>query len=275
MIKRRRLFAFLFFLIIFSPPCHAAATPPAVSATLPWLAGMTRFIVGGTMKVQCLSSWNASGALKVARKISANTPAIALDGPDAAKFGAVKGQEGFHVLYDNLPINAPHRDALPFNPSILPFMSQRLLIVLCKMIPDNYPFYQRKVAEFQSRLESAVEVGRSLIGGENILDLSGAVSPWVRAAAPKTVRPPDELIDAWAENKRTEDLELAVKEANSRGWLVLADAWSPAPLKNAAAKAAKNILIAPPENNEYEFFVYLHDIYLQMQRVFAGEPATK
>jgi hypothetical protein len=190
---------------------------------------------------------------------------IALDPKDADRFGLVIGQKGLHLLYENLPIEESHRTSLPFNPSILPFLSQRLLIVLCELSPDNYSFYQRRLAEFQSRLESTVEVGRSLMQGIHLLDLSGSISPWVRSASENVARPPDELWDAWSGNTRTQELLSAVKEAESRGWWILFDAWTPAPIR-ARASSPRSVTIGPPEA-DYEFFTYLHDIYLQIWTV--------
>jgi hypothetical protein len=191
-----------------------------------------------------------------------NSAVIALDPKDADRFGLVAGQKGLHVLYENLPIEESQRASLPFNPSVLPFLSQRLLIVLCELSPDNYSFYQRRLAEFQSRLESTVEVGRSLIHDIRLLDLSGSISPWVRSASENTARPPDELWNAWSGNTRTQELSMAVKEAENRGWWILLDAWTPAPIR-ARVSSPKSVLIAPPET-DYEFFTYLHDIYLQI-----------
>jgi hypothetical protein len=214
------------------------------------------------MKIQPASTWNSSGELKPL-KLPKDATVIALDPLDASRLGFVKGDAGLCLLYGNLPIESSSRPALLFNPSALPFLSQRMLKVLCELSPDNYSFYQRRLAEFQSRLESAVEMGRSQIRDIPILDLSGAVSPWFKAASDKIVRPPDELWLAWTGNTRTPDLAMAVKEAEARGWLILADAWTPAQIKARVANSAGYVLIAPPAS-EVDCFAYLQDIYLQI-----------
>ena len=194
-------------------PARAAEPGMTVYASLPWLSGMARFIVGTTIKIQSASAWNSSGELRIPRKLSKNSTVIALDPQDASRFGLVRGEAGLYILYENLPIDDSSRGALPFNPSVLPFLSQRMLKVLCELNPDNYSFYQRRIAEFQSRLESAVEVGRSLIREIPILDLTGAVDPWLHAASAKVVRPPGDLWGAWAGSTRTQELAMAVREA--------------------------------------------------------------
>jgi hypothetical protein len=248
----------------------AAESPVVVYTSLPWLSGMARFIVGTTMKVQSASQWNAAGELRSSGRIPAGAKVIALDPQDAARLGPSRGDAWLRTLYDNLPIEDSVRGTLPFNPSILPFLSQRMLKILCEIKPDNYTFYQRRMAEFQSRLESAVEVGRSQIRELPMLDLTGSVSPWIHAASPAAVRPPEELWKAWAGSTRTPELAMAVKEAEARGWWILTDVWTPSPVKSRVASSAKHVAIPPPDA-DYDFFTYLHDIYLQIWRRAAGK----
>ena len=254
----------------FLPPSeisYAAETEQVVYVSLPWLSSMAGFIAGSTIKIQSVSTWNASGELRVSKKPPKNSTIIALDPLDSSRLGFIRGDAGLFLLYENLPIEISSRGMLAFNPSILPFLSQRMLKILCELNPDNYSFYQRRMAEFQSRLESTVEVGHSLIHDIQILDLTGAISPWLRAASGKVVRPPDELWKAWIGNTRTPDLALAVKEAESRGWWILMDAWTPAQIKTRVSSPGKLISLPPP-GSEYDFFTYLHDIYTNMDESF-------
>jgi hypothetical protein len=242
---------------------RAEETPPVIYASLPWLSGVARFIVGTTIDIQEASQWNASGALRIPRKLPQGAALVALDPADAARFGISRGEEGLYLLYENLPIEERERGTLPFNPSALPFLSQRLLKVLSEIKPENYSFYQRRLAEFQSRLESTVEVGRSLIGTISVVDLTGSVSPWVRAACGHAVRPPRELWDAWTGNTRTAELAFAVKEAESRNWWIITDPWTPQQIKTRISASPKLISITLPETGQ-EFFDYLHAIYLEI-----------
>jgi hypothetical protein len=99
-----------------------------------------------------------------------------------------------------------------------------------------------------------------------VLDLSGAVGPWIRAASAKAVRPPDELWNAWSRNSRIAELALAVKEAENNGWQILTDAWTPQQIRASTASSKKLVFISPPEA-DYDFFNYLHDIYLKFWTV--------
>jgi hypothetical protein len=224
---------------------------------------MVRFIVGSTVTVQPLSAWTETGALRSLRRVPQNPTVIALDPKDLARYNLKPGQSGFYMLYEKLPIGEEDKVSIFFDPSILPFLSQRALIILCKLEPENYSFYQRRLAEFQSRLESTLEVGRSLVGNIPILDLSGVISPWVRAASSRVVRPPDDLWVAWAGGGRAEELALALREASRRGWWILLDAWTPSNIRSQVMGIHKNIYIEPPDA-DYEFFSFLHDIYLKI-----------
>ncbi|MDR1472517.1 MAG: hypothetical protein LBS75_08325 [Synergistaceae bacterium] len=261
----RALEALAVLVLLFASSAHASVAPPArpVFVTIPWLSGIARFIVGTTTAVQPLASWAPDGSLRASKRMPQNPTVIAIDPEDAARYNLKPGQKGLYLLYGKLPIGEEDRISMFFDPSILPFLSQRMLVILCELEPDNYPFYQRRLAEFQSRLESTLEVGRSLIGSFPILDLAGAASPWVRAASPRAVRPPDDLWAAWAEGARREELSLALKEAARRGWPILVDAWTPARIRSQVLGAYKNIYVGPPEG-DYEFFAFLHDIYLKI-----------
>jgi hypothetical protein len=243
--------------------CAPAQDMPSVYTTLPWITSMARFIVGSTIGIHPLSSWGETGALRNIRRVPNDGIVIALDPSDAKGYGLKPGRAGLYFLYENMPLPAEKRVSLSFDASALPFLSQRLLIVVSSILPENYSFYQRRLAEFQSRMESTLEVGRSQIQGMEILDLSGAASPWVRAAALKAVRPPEYLWTAWTKGEHMRELSLAVDEAYRRNWWIVTDAWTPKHIQDAAKHVTQKIYISPPSDDQ-DFFVYLHDIYLQM-----------
>lgn len=249
-------------------PLHisAAPVPPPlkVQTTLPWITSMSKFIVGTTVQIVPIAVWNESGALKNLRKPDHNIPVISLDPRDSLTLGIKPEGKNVFLLYNNLPVRDAKRGMLPYDPSVLPFVSQRLLIVISELSPDNYAFYQRRLAEFQSRMESTLEVGRSLIKNVNLLDLTGAVSPWLQSASDNAVRPPDDLWMSCTGGTRLDELKLAIEEANKRGWWIVLDAWTPAPIRGAVGAKHKSIHIASPTAPDYDFFTYLHDIYLKI-----------
>ena len=250
-------------LLTLSATACLAAEPRTVSTTLPWLTSMARFIVGSTIHIQPLSKWEANGNLQSVRKPQADSIVIALDPRDAKEHNLAAGSKGLHLLYENLPVTDTKMVTLPFDPSVLPFLSQRMLIVISELEPGNYPYYQRRLAEFQSRMESTLEVGRSLVKDSKLLDLTGAASPWIQAATTHAVRPPDDLWAAWAAGNKLNELTSALSEAGRRGWTVVTDAWTPGPVKSKIPENHKRIVLNEPAV-DYDFFTYLHDIYLEI-----------
>ena len=250
-------------LLMLSAASGLTAEPKTVHTTLPWLTSMARFIVGSTIRIQPLSKWGPGGNLQSVRKPQSDSVVIALDPRDAAKHSLAAGRKGLHLLYENLPVADTKVGTLPFDPSVLPFLSQRMLIVISELEPGNYPYYQRRLAEFQSRLESTLEVGRSLVRDAKLLDLTGTASPWIQAATTHAVRPPDDLWAAWAAGGRLGELTSALSEANRRGWTVVIDAWTPAPVKSKIPENHKRVVLSEPAV-DYDFFTYLHDIYLEI-----------
>jgi hypothetical protein len=247
----------------------AQAQPaPDVWVTQPWIAAMARFIAVSTLDVRPMCAWGGDGSLRVIRRPPRGASVIALDAKDADKYGLRNGRYGLHLMYERLPLADLYRNAIQFDPSMLPFMSQRLLVILSKLNPENYSFYQRRLAEFQSRVESTVEVGRSQIRGVKMLDLSGAVSPWIEAAATDAVRPPPEVWAAWVKGERADELLAAVTSAQNRNWWIVTDTWTPARIAAAAAGAPRKVKITPSDTNQ-DLFEYLQDIYLQMWNVMA------
>lgn len=252
--------------IFFSSRSYAFAADEAPSAcfTQPWMSGIASFLVGTTVKVVPLNSWAQNGALKRASRRPPGAPIIALDPKDAVANGASLGSSDLHLLYENFPIRDVARMQLFFDPSVMPFLSQRMMIALSGLWPENYAFYQRRLAEFQSRLESTLEVGRSLVAGERFLDLTGAVGSWVRAASVEMVRPPADVWGAWSSGMRLDELEAALSEARSRGLRVITDAWTPQQVMRVAANRPR-VHIDAPTSPELDLFAYLSEIHLRVR----------
>lgn len=258
------VFAALLLHVLAGTPAACAAVPepaPAAYVASPWLASMASFIVGTTIKIQPLSHWSEDGRLVSIRRPPANSTIIALDPKEAARYSLKPDRKDLFLLYENLPVKDSRRSSLFFDLSVLPFLSQRMLVVLCRMRPENYAYYQRRLAEFQSRLESTLEVGRSLLPEVQVLDMTGASGPWIRAAMPKAVRPPDSLWLAWEKGEQQDDLDSALAEAKKRSWRVILDVWTPAPIRAKITDAHASILVKAPTKDQ-DFFTYLHDVYL-------------
>ena len=121
-----------------------------VSVTHPWLALLVSFIGGPEVNVTAIRIWNDKGDLvmaergKTLREIPDGTKIIALDENDAKDSG-IKSAKKFTVkyLYSPFPVST---NSL-YDPSVIPFVAQRVLTALSEWDSQNYPYYQRRLAE--------------------------------------------------------------------------------------------------------------------------------
>ena len=265
--KKKNIFMFsvVLYLLSIAMPLWAMD----VCTTSPWLTMMTRFIGGDYAKVHPLSVWNASGGMQSVRRYKGKNVVLALDDKDAKAFGFKTARDDVILLYKNLPAWGESRESLFFDPSKLPFLGQRILNVLSGVDPENYPYYQRRLAEFQSRLESTLEMGRHLLPTTSGMDFTGASGPWIRAAIPGMIRPPDDLWVSWKKGESLDSLQAALSEAQSRGWIVITDTWTPAPIREKVSAYPKRISLTTPIV-EADMFVYLNNIYLEIWRAIRG-----
>ena len=232
-----------------------------VYTTSPWLAMIVEFIGGDYAQVSPLSSWGAGGGVHSVRRYPGSGLVFALDKKDAERFGFKKQRSELELLFERMPDTKQGRDSVFSDPSILPFIAQRVLKAFSRHAPDSYPYYQRRLAEFQSRLDSTLEVGRHLLPPKKGIDLTGATGAWVRAAMPGMVRPPAKLWEAWRRGESLEGLVAALNEAQVRGWIIVTDPWTPSRIAEKANGRAGLIALPQPKANQ-EIFLYLNDLYL-------------
>ena len=166
-----------------------------VAVTHPWLALLASFVGGPEVNVIPLRIWNDKGDLVLAdkgsvlRELEDGTKIIALDSNDANEAGLNASKKKFTLrcLYSPFPAKISSL----YDPSVIPFVAQRVLTALSEWDAQNYPFYQRRLAEFQARLSSSVLVGQ-VLREATICDMSGSSGILLQAAG-CTVERPKEL----------------------------------------------------------------------------------
>lgn len=157
----------------------------------PWLALLASFIGGPEVSVTPLRVWNSNGDLVAAergrtlRELEDGTKVMALDSEDARASG-INGRKKFALrcLYSPFPAKI---SALS-DPSVIPFVAQRVLTALSEWDSQNYPYYQRRLAEFQARLSSSILMGQ-VLKDVTICDMSGSAGILLQAAGCKVMRP--------------------------------------------------------------------------------------
>lgn len=232
-----------------------------VWASSPWLTQMMRFMVGVQGKVHPVRWWTEDG--RVVRVSSPRGPVMALDPKEAAEAG-VSRSPSLRVLFDRpLPLGELKGESAYFDPAALPFIGQRILQVLATQDPANYRYYQRRLAELQARIDSTMDVGRQLLKGVGVLDLTGCAGPWIRSAAATSARPPGDLWRAWEGGGRMDLLKGALDAAGRKGWVVVMDPWTPSPVASVvSASGVRVVRLSPPKGDD--MFLYYYDLYLQV-----------
>jgi hypothetical protein len=266
-----RVFAGFLLLLCF---CGRAAAARDLAVTSPWLSLMVRFVGGIQVHVHPLSGWDSAGRTVRYSKPKAGVPVIAMDPSEARAFGI--GNRQVRFLFGEAGPAAPVKSSSFLDPSSLAFIGQRLLGALSSIDPKNYAYYQRRLAEFQSRTETTVSVGKRLLKGTQVLDLTGHSGEWIRAAVESPVRPPDRVLLLWEKGQSLETLSIALQEAARKGWVVVVDPWTPPTVRGKTRGSPRLAEIAAP-TLEKEMLTILNDIYLTIwnasgKRISPGKP---
>lgn len=252
--------------VLVSASLSSMAYALEVWVTNPWLSMLTRFIGGVQATVHPLLVWDENSALKKERsKIPEGAIVIAVNAEDAVN---TLGRNNLHrytvnLLFNGLLISGVPIDENFLDPATLPFIGLRTLEILSARDPANYDYFQRRLSEFQARLDSTVTVGRNMIGERAILDLSWRYGRWIQAAAGSVIRPPDSVKKEWSQGQGMDVLDTAIEEARSQKWIIVADPWTPAPVRERSQKIS-GFIDMPAPKMERDMILFLYDLYLQI-----------
>ncbi len=252
LIKSKIIAIFLLILLCTASPVEAWE----LAVSDPWLAVVARFMGGTAVQVRPLATWGDQGEVVALRqKTDANVPTLRLL--------CTNPKKGTKCLYSVLPIPGEKIGSLFFDPASLPFIGQRLLQLLSEWDPGNYSLFQRRLAEFQSRLDGNLAIGRKLIAGLPILDLTFLTTPWLQAASGDLLRPPEDHFKTWERKEGIDLLEEWLSRAQKEKRTVVADVWTPAVAKDRLANFTGSVVFPPP-SLDLEWTLYLHDLYLAL-----------
>lgn len=241
-----------------------------VAVSHPWLALLASFIGGPEVNVTPIRIWNANGDLvmaergKILRELPEGTKIIALDENDAQSAG-IKSPGKFTVkhLYSPFPVST---NSL-YDPSVIPFVAQRVLTALSEWDAQNYPYYQRRLAEFQARLSSSILVGQ-VLKDTNIADFSGSSGILLRAAGCKVERP--EGLEVWQKGNFS-GLREYLDEARTKGVAVIIDDDTPAALRRYLNGRADVYKWERP-SLETDYPTFLHEQYISLWQKVIAKP---
>lgn len=235
-----------------------------IAVTHPWLALLANFIGGPEVEVIPLRVWNSSGELvlsekgKILRELEKDSRIIAIDSSDLKAAGIDENNNKNFVircLYSPFPVKLNSLS----DPSVIPFVAQRILTALSEWDVQNYPHYQRRLAEFQARLSSSILVGQ-VLKDITFCDLSGSSGYLLMAAGAKVERP--ESFDVWQDGKLEGFKEFLDSQRESNK-AILIDDDTPANLKRYLTN--KHDIYKwerPPLDVDYPSF--LHEQYISL-----------
>ena len=266
--RELRLLLLLAFLLTL--PIRAGAEVLNVVVTLPWLALLTSFIGGPNVAVAPLLEWNPNGDAvpaargRTLRSLSKDARIMALDSDDARRVRLDAGKfSNFRALYLPFPIEAPQIDAVLSDPSVLPFVAQRVLTVLADWDPANYPYYQRRLAEFQARLSGSVLAGRQILRDIPVYDLTGYSGALLQAAGCRVERPASADWAAWSKGKEQELLIQELDRRREEKVTAVMDGGTPKALRRLLESRPEVFSFGrPPLSQDYPAF--LHDQYISL-----------
>jgi len=245
--------------------CLAVAAPSfaaSFAVTSPWVGVIAKFIAGPDGKVRSLSAWNGAGVGRTGYA-SANDVIIAIDRRDAANFHIAKDSRRLRVLYEKLPMTDAQLRRAFFDPAMLPFIAQSVMKIMADADKTKYVYYQRRLAEFQSRIDSTMDVGRYMLGTIKILDLTGAEGAWVSSAVTSTLRPAQHVWNMCLQGDMS-SLTPMLNDAARNRKVILIDEWTPAPIRTAVQSFGNRVTLPAPSAGK-DYFMYLHDIFVTVR----------
>ncbi len=256
-----RFLLLLFCLFSFSSEVFAMD----VWITSPWLSVVANFMGGVFINVKPLGQWAEDGGINKLsiKKVPAGSHFIALDYDEALKYGIQSSQKNLFVLYTHLPFSYEEADTYFTDPSVLPFIAQRIMNIFSSLDHEHYFFYQRRLAEFQGRLESTVLLGRQLLKGKKVFNLSKGFVEFLRAAQCEILHPEDELWKEWAKGDSLDGLKQKIEECRKNNVPVLFDMKSPVSIHKVLleSKSLGVVLLEYPDIGQ-DIILSLYDQYL-------------
>lgn len=235
--------------------------------TSPLIGQIAGFIGGVHVEVHVIMDWDEKGDLFSCIKRSelpAGTNVLALNDAEAALSELGKNSElKIYPLYSRVPVPKKQINSLFSDPASLPFIAQRILNSLSYFDPQHYQYFQRRLAEFQSRLESTVLVGMRLLKNVKVLDISLHSRRLLQAAGCTILEPGD---DFWEWIDSPESADLYTKEFqgyHEQGVVVVADFWTPFSLRTFMEENDLGVVFQKPDPHE-DLFLSFHMKFLSI-----------
>jgi hypothetical protein len=249
-----------------------------IIVTSPWLTLLVNFIGGVNVKASSIQEWNEEGELirriraRSLQSLPPETLLMAFDYRDAKGLGLPFEQYvNYRPLYGRLPLDENKLDSALLDPSVVPFVAQRILTVLAGWDPENYPYYQKRLAEFQARIYSTTLAGRQILKDQAVYDLTGQSGALLQAAGCRVTRPSEADWTNWSAWKEMTKLTATVSRMLEEKTAVVMDCATPKAIRGYLG-ANPGVFLIPRPKPDQDYPSFLHDQYISLWSKITMKP---
>ena len=237
---------------------------PQIWVVNPWLYHVVSFIGGDEVLVHPLLDWEGQALFSEKNFISPGGFVLALDQKEADEIPLAYELQNFRSLFRDIPVLRGKTNSMYLDPPTMSLLGQKVLITLASLFPQHYTYFQRNLAEFESRLESTVDIGRKMLYPVGIINFSGSYALWIRAASFQEIRPSAEKMSRILEDEGNLLLGQTLETSLEKGHVVVTDESMPLEIQEIVKQQRNGIvlLLPPLLEDSGDFFLFLYDQYL-------------
>ncbi len=237
---------------------------PQVWVVNPWIYHVASFIGGDEVSVHPLLDWRGEALFSEKTFIPPGGFVLALDQKEADEIPLAYELQNFRSLFRDIPVLRGKTNPMYLDPPTMSLLGQKVLITLASLFPQHYIYFQRNLAEFESRLESTVDIGRKMLHPVGIVNFSGSYALWIRAASLQEIRPSPEKMSRILKEEGNLLLGQTLETSLEKGHVVVTDESMPLEIQEIVKQQRNGIvlLLPPLLEDSGDFFLFLYEQYL-------------
>jgi hypothetical protein len=230
----------------------------------PWIYYITSFIGGDEISVHPLFDWEKRMLLSDKTTLPLGSIILALDQREADEIPLAYELQNLRSLFRDIPALRGKTNPMYLDPPTMSLLGQKVLITLASLFPQHYIYFQRNLAEFESRLESTVDIGRKMLSPVRIVNFSGSYALWIRAASVQEIRPSAEKMSQIVKEEGRVLLLQTLETSLEKGHVVITDESMPLEIQEVIRQQRNGIVVPLPPlfEDRGDFFLFLYEQYL-------------
>ncbi len=239
---------------------------PQIWVSNPWIYFITSFVGGEELYVHSLFDWEGSSFCSEKTSLPSGSIIIALEKKEAEEIPMAYELQNLRCLFSEVPSLRGKTNPMHLDPPTMSLLGQKVLITLSSLFPEHYLYFQRNLAEFESRLESTVDMGRKMLRSVGIVNFSGSYALWIRAAAFQEIRPSQGKMPQLLKEEGHTLLMQTLETSLRKGHVVVTDESMPVEFQKIIEEQKNGIVLPLPHFKEPQgdFFLFLYEQYLNI-----------